>query len=101
MCSHCRVNATLFLSLLLLATAGCERERREYHSSPDTSQQASQPRLTPFQPGSQPISDSATKGAHYEHVSFHIAEGGRLFRSFNCNGCHGSGGGVDRTGTHG
>jgi len=91
---HCRVDTTLLLLVvMLLATTSCERERREYHSSPDTSQQASQPRLTSFQPGPQGANDNATLGAHYEHVSFHIAEGGRLFRSFNCNGCHGSGGG--------
>jgi cytochrome c oxidase cbb3-type subunit III len=94
MFSRCRVNAMLLLMLALAATAGCERERREYHSAPDTSRQANQPRLTSFQPGVQPASDSATKGAHYEQVSFHISEGGRLFRSYNCNGCHGAGGGA-------
>ena len=93
---RCRsdVSATAALALVLtLILAGCDRERREYRSAPETVADA-HPRLTGLQPGA-PITETASAiGAHYEANAFHIGQGARWFRWFNCNGCHGAGGGA-------
>lgn len=91
MCSRCRASALIVAAWLLFAT-GCERERREYHSAPETAER--HPRLTPFQPGTPTTEAPGAIAAHYERNAFHIGQGGRLFRQFNCNGCHGAGGGA-------
>lgn len=95
MSSPCRVDARALLAAgaLVLALAGCERERREYHASP-TREASRGPRLTPFQPG-QPTADRADPvGRHYENSAYHVGQGARLYRAFNCNGCHALGGGA-------
>jgi len=78
---------------LLAVLAGCERERREYHSSPTSAAQP-HPRLSTLQPGELLSSPIDPVGVHYENNAYHITQGGRLFRWFNCNGCHGNGGGA-------
>jgi cytochrome c oxidase cbb3-type subunit 3 len=88
---RCPASAWSLVVVLALAT-GCDRERREYHSAPAAPD--THPRLTSFQPGV-PIEDPPSKiGKQYEWNAYHIAQGGRLFRWYNCNGCHGSGGGA-------
>lgn len=79
------------LGLALLAT-GCERERREYHSAPEQAPSRS-PRLSTLQPGVPQPDPVDTIGPHYANNAYHISQGGRLFRQFNCNGCHANGGG--------
>jgi cytochrome c oxidase cbb3-type subunit 3 len=78
---------------ILSILAGCERERREYHSSPTSTAQP-HPRLSTLQPGEPLASPADPVGAHYENNAYHITQGGRLFRWFNCNGCHANGGGA-------
>lgn len=90
MSSHCRIERLLGV-LLLFAVAGCERERREYHAAPAGDNP--RPALTEFQPGGSDTTVSAI-GAHFEANAYHINQGGRWYRSFNCNGCHGNGGGA-------
>jgi cytochrome c oxidase cbb3-type subunit 3 len=80
------------LVLLALLAGGCERERREYHSSPVTTPQP-HPRLSTLQPGQALTSPMDPVGVHYENNAYHINQGGRLFRWYNCNGCHANGGG--------
>lgn len=80
------------LLLVLMLLTGCDRERREYHSSPETSD--THPRLTSFQPGMPMADETGGIGMQYEGNAFHISQGGRLYRWFNCNGCHGAGGGA-------
>ncbi|HVJ36712.1 MAG TPA: c-type cytochrome [Stenotrophomonas sp.] len=89
MSSRCRVDRLAVLALLL-ALCGCERERREYHAAPAGANP--RPALTDFQPGGQRVGSSEI-GAHYQANAYHINQGGRWYRSFNCNGCHGAGGG--------
>ncbi|MGV3593068.1 MAG: c-type cytochrome [Gammaproteobacteria bacterium] len=97
------------LACIVLVSAamlgGCEREDREFADAPAQTQTAQsdastlqpetpQPRLSTLQPGAaQPISPSAT-GSHYENNAFHVSEGSRWYTWFNCNGCHGNGGGA-------
>ena len=73
MSSRCR-NSACALLLVALALGGCERERREVAGGPVDA-------------------DRAAVGAHYENNAYHITQGGRLFKWFNCTGCHASGGG--------
>jgi cytochrome c oxidase cbb3-type subunit 3 len=90
MCSHFRSRHLLLV--LALLTAGCERESREYSTAPVEAPPPS-PRLSTLQPGQQLADVPDAIGAHYENNAYHITQGGRLFRWFNCNGCHANGGG--------
>ncbi len=92
MSSHSRSDLALVLALCTLLASGCERERREYHSSPTSTTQP-HPRLSTLQPGNMLTSPMDPVGLHYEKNAYHINQGSRLYRWFNCNGCHGNGGG--------
>jgi cytochrome c oxidase cbb3-type subunit 3 len=78
------------------ALASCYREKREFQSPPETA--ARDPaRLSailpggnaPLQAGAQPTPDRS----QLEENAYAVNQGKRLFRWYNCNGCHGSGGG--------
>lgn len=90
MCSPCRSHSLLAFAFASMAAvsllAGCDREEREYRTDPKR----------PSSPTVQPASAAlqANAGAGYEGNAYHITQGGRLFRWFNCNGCHGAGGGA-------
>ena len=92
MSSRFRSEAALAVVLCALVAAGCERERREYHASP-VEAASSHPRLSTLQPGDRLTSPMDPVGVHYENNAYHINQGSRLYRWFNCNGCHGNGGG--------
>jgi cytochrome c oxidase cbb3-type subunit 3 len=79
------------LALLLVASAGCDREDREYtaHNRPP----APTPRTTALSPGGARPQVASNIGRHYEDNAYHITQGGRLYKWFNCNGCHAAGGG--------
>jgi cytochrome c oxidase cbb3-type subunit 3 len=81
---------------LALALAGCYREKRELQPSPPTSP----PDATKFsavlpgasaalRTGSQPLPDRS----YFEENAFAVNQGKRLFRWYNCSGCHSNGGG--------
>ena len=104
MSSHCPSNtgivrrmrgsvlANTLLVLVLAALAGCQRERREF----DAPLQAppSQTQLTELQPGTpQPMITNAV-ASQYAGNAFHVNEGARWYKWFNCNGCHANGGGA-------
>lgn len=72
--------AALALTLLL---AGCDRERREF--SPPAAH------VQPPTPASAP--ELAEHGHPFEQQAYAVAQGKRLFRWYNCNGCHAQGGG--------
>jgi cytochrome c oxidase cbb3-type subunit III len=64
----------VFLFLVLIA-CGCEREQRQYQI-----------------PAAAAKSPSPERTRHEENA-YSVAQGKTLFRWFNCNGCHASGGG--------
>jgi cytochrome c oxidase cbb3-type subunit 3 len=70
--------------LVLQLNAGCEREDRPF------SRLSPQREDTPLDSARRPL---ATGARHVVHNAFAVAEGQRLFRWFNCTGCHGGGGG--------
>ena len=95
--------------LLVGATAmlaGCEREMRRF-SLPQTAASAPARRMTDLQPGvpASPASPAApaasgamtTPSTPYsvETNAFAVSQGKRLYRWFNCSGCHAPGGGGD------
>ena len=102
MSSHCqRLSASgpmgtrrkiLVCACVLLLLAACERERREYHSAPAQAP-APHPRLSTLQPGQSLTESVSALGLHYENNAFHVSQGSKWYRWFNCNACHGSGGG--------
>jgi cytochrome c oxidase cbb3-type subunit III len=82
--------------LFAAALAGCYREKREFQSPPQTSPpdvvKASE--LLPgdrpaLRPGSKPTPDRS----HLDENAYAVNQGKRLFRWYNCSGCHGGGGG--------
>jgi cytochrome c oxidase cbb3-type subunit 3 len=90
MCSAFRLRERAWILVLLaLMLAACERERREVDPGSPGAPALSQSRLHP-DGASLPV---ANEGAHYERNAYHINEGQRLYKTFNCNGCHANGGG--------
>jgi cytochrome c oxidase cbb3-type subunit 3 len=77
--------------LALLALAGCEREEREYRPTPAQAAREETVALTTLQPGG--ASAPVLLPNDYEESAFAVAEGQRLYRWYNCNGCHANGGG--------
>ena len=91
MCSRFRVEVVAMVAACALVCGGCEREQREYADAPNTARP--HPRLTTLQPGARLADVPSDVGRHYERNAYHINQGGRWYKAFNCNGCHGSGGG--------
>jgi len=93
MSSRFRPAARALLSLVAAAAvvSACDRERRDFGSSaPEAGPTVQTTNFTPG-PGGQVPPDP--RGAIYEKSASHVAEGSRLFRWYNCNGCHSNGGG--------
>jgi cytochrome c oxidase cbb3-type subunit 3 len=81
------------LAMALLATA-CEREERAFRPDPVATETALKITQTPLAPGPMPAqARPSSLGARYEKNAFALSQGKRLFGWFNCNGCHGNGGG--------
>jgi cytochrome c oxidase cbb3-type subunit III len=81
-------------AILLIALMGCKREDREYRNPPASSEDKGAIVMSTNSPGGgQPM--IATSPAAHDHSrnAFDISEGKRLFKWFNCNGCHFNGGG--------
>jgi cytochrome c oxidase cbb3-type subunit 3 len=88
------VNPTGALVLALsvaLALAGCKREERDYRPTPAAAARAQMIALTPLQPGGSP--PTLVVPNEYEESAYAVSEGQRLYRWYNCNGCHANGGG--------
>jgi cytochrome c oxidase cbb3-type subunit 3 len=77
--------------LASLALSGCEREERDYR--PDVVTFG----LEPTVPMSALEAGGGTTPAAFsnesEESAYAVSEGKRLYRWYNCNGCHGNGGG--------
>jgi len=83
-------------TLAAVALAGCEREKREFQSPPETTARDTT-RIgaivpggsPPLRPGGQPSPDRS----ELDRNAYAVNQGKRLFRWYNCSGCHGGGGG--------
>lgn len=81
----------VFALALLTALTGCEREQRSFGASPDKTEIVPALRLSDIQPG-QRAAEIKT-GSAYEENAYEVSQGKRLYRAYNCNGCHAQGGG--------
>ena len=77
--------------LILMAAAGCERERRDF-KLPDGDRLTSSTRLTSLQPGA-PSPPPALESP-FRNNAHGLSEGKRLYSAYNCVGCHAQGGGA-------
>jgi cytochrome c oxidase cbb3-type subunit III len=87
------------LALVLLPCAGlllsaCEREERAFRPKNVASESEEKIALVSLSPGpGGPVEEKSGKGNEYENNAYHLSQGKKLFAWFNCNGCHGNGGG--------
>jgi cytochrome c oxidase cbb3-type subunit 3 len=79
------------LALVALALWACEREERDYRPTPTAAARERTIALSPLQPGGP--SEAIVVPGGYEESAYAVSEGQRLFRWYNCNGCHANGGG--------
>jgi cytochrome c oxidase cbb3-type subunit III len=82
------------IALVLLAALGaCEREARRLQTGkpPVPNAGTKQGSIQPGEPG--PGIARSTGPLYQEQNALYVATGKRLFRWYNCNGCHASGGG--------
>jgi len=77
--------------VLLLASAGCERERRDF-TLPNGDRLTASTRLTSLQPGAPSPPPSIASPFHGN--AYALNEGKRLYSAYNCVGCHAQGGGA-------
>jgi cytochrome c oxidase cbb3-type subunit 3 len=77
--------------VLAVASAGCWREKRQFRGAPAAAARSAPIRLVPIQPGA-PIAETSEAGP-YDGNAAAISEGQRLYRWYNCGGCHAPGGG--------
>jgi|KBSSwiStaDraftv2_1062776.scaffolds.fasta_scaffold108853_2 cytochrome c oxidase cbb3-type subunit 3 len=77
----------------LLALGGCQREKRQFQSSPVTESGPMQVRTTDLQAGQTTPLQPDARRALYENNAYNLSEGKRLYQWFNCVGCHAHGGG--------
>jgi len=81
-----------------VALGGCEREMRRFETPPDNraSPRPEAPRTSALQPAEardDPVRQPAGNGEGYEGNAYNVAQGKRLYRWYNCAGCHAQGGG--------
>jgi cytochrome c oxidase cbb3-type subunit 3 len=74
-----------------LALCGCEREERDYRPTPATAAREQTITLSALQPGGESAPIAVPN--EYEESAYAVSEGKRLYRWYNCNGCHANGGG--------
>ena len=83
-------------ALVAVALAGCYREKREFQSPPETSP-TDTARLSAVLPGAsaawKPGSQPSPDRSRYEENAYAVNQGKRLYRWYNCSGCHSNGGG--------
>lgn len=87
----------LLLLLASLALASCEREERHFRAEEiNTGPNESAKRQSLNQPGlalGGNVKPPAANVSMYDDNAFDVNQGKRLFRWYNCNGCHANGGG--------
>jgi len=95
-----RAMLPLLMAGLAFSFSACEREQRVF-DPPQGAASAPKVRLGSLQPG-QPMGTAGEKAPSlpatpytFEGNAFAVSQGKRLYRWFNCSGCHAAGGGGD------
>jgi cytochrome c oxidase cbb3-type subunit 3 len=84
----------LVLIGIAVALASCEREKRDFRTSPATGETQEKTALVSLSPGqSAPSEETSGKAKEFEGNAYHLSQGKKLYAWFNCNGCHSNGGG--------
>ena len=87
----------LLLLAVLLALAGCEREERhfqaEMNNATATATAVRESSNQPAVPLTGHVRAAASNISMYDDNAYAVSEGRRLFRWYNCSGCHANGGG--------
>lgn len=90
------IRALALLVTCALALAACDREQRKLSKQPSTVASptvgARQGEIQPGAPGTGLVETVSSKSYDGDNA-YDMAEGKRLFRWYNCSGCHGAGGG--------
>jgi len=86
-----RVAAVGSLAVAATLLAACQREDRNPQKA--KSETGAVAAVTDLYPGPPPPVTPDPRAKLYEGNAQHIANGSRLFRWYNCNGCHANGGG--------
>ena len=86
----------LLATVLVAALSGCYREKREFQS-PAPSSLEDLVKASEIRAGGGPALTPGTKAtpdrSHLDENAYAVNQGKRLFRWYNCSGCHGGGGG--------
>src|SRR3954470_22513234 len=87
----------LLLGALTLACGGCEREARRFttpaNNQTPTEQAGRVGTLQPATPLEGQVRAPLRNDSPYDENAYAVNQGKRLFRWYNCNGCHSMGGG--------
>ncbi|HXG92893.1 MAG TPA: c-type cytochrome [Blastocatellia bacterium] len=87
------VKSILLISIITaLAFVSCEREKRQFKTTPPSSPPNTPVRQTELQPGPHVAQPQVVNP--YEGNAYAMSEGKTLFEWFNCVGCHAHGGGA-------
>lgn len=85
------------MAAIAFALGGCEREARRFTTpAGNTTAQESAPRSSTNQPGvalAGGVKQALQNDSPYDGNAYAVNQGKRLYRWYNCNGCHGNGGG--------
>jgi cytochrome c oxidase cbb3-type subunit 3 len=87
----CRHHALMLIGLVCLM-AGCYREQRPLPTPPGAASPSAGIRMTAIQPG-EPSATPASVKNPYEENAYAVSQGKKLFKQYNCAGCHSQGGG--------
>ena len=90
MSSRCP-SALGLVAIVMLGLGACEREERDYRPTPAAAARSQTITLSDLQPGG--VSQPIVVPNEYEESAYAVSEGQRLYRWYNCNGCHANGGG--------
>ena len=89
-------HALVAVAVVAAALAGCEREKRDFTSPPESPARDAKRSGAilpgggpPLKPGAQPTPDRS----FLDENAYAVNQGKRRFRWYNCSGCHGGGGG--------
>jgi len=89
------VTRIALLLTVLIALAGCEREMRKLSKEPVGTEPNATAGTAAHQPGASGPGtvETAAMRTYDGDNAYELSQGKRLFRWFNCNGCHSAGGG--------
>jgi cytochrome c oxidase cbb3-type subunit 3 len=91
MSSTCRTSLLILCCFVYLCA--CDREKREFRPAPLPESGPQALATSTLRPGDTPPPPQDPRGRNYEENAYHISQGERLYRWFNCYGCHAAGGG--------